>query len=109
MLVARYWYVEIETKTLVAIQWPDGAVTNEYLDNLPPDLPPGVQYATDENGDRIEREDQIRHVKMCRLNGVEILDETEWKGQWIPILCSARRGDVHREQAVLVLAHPLRP
>ena len=87
VLVARYWYVEIETKTLVAIQWPDGAVTNEYLDNLPPDLPPGVQYATDENGDRIEREDQIRHVKMCRLNGVEILDETEWKGQWIPILC----------------------
>jgi hypothetical protein len=23
---------------------------------------------------------------MCRLNGVEILDETDWKGQWIPIL-----------------------
>jgi hypothetical protein len=86
VLVARYWYLEIETKTLVGIQWPDGAVTNEYLEDLPADLPPGIQFAVDENGDRIEREDQIRHVKMCRLNGVEILDETDWKGQWIPIL-----------------------
>ena len=84
--VVRYWYVEIETKTLVAIQWPDGKVTNEYTDNLPDDLPAGMQYATDDDGNRMEREDQIRHVKMCRLNGVEILDETEWKGQWIPIL-----------------------
>lgn len=86
VLVARYWYVEVEIKTLVAIQWPDGKVTNEYTDNLPDDLPAGMQYATDDDGNRKEREDEIRHVKMCRLNGVEILDETEWKGQWIPIL-----------------------
>jgi len=70
----------------VGIQWPDGKVTDEYLDELPAELPAGLQFAVDENGDRIEREDEIRHVKMCRLNGVEILDETKWKGQWIPIL-----------------------
>jgi hypothetical protein len=86
VLVARYWYIENETKTLVAIQWPDGKVTNEYLEDMPAELPPGIQFAVDENGDRIEREDQIRHVKMCRLNGVEVLDKTDWKGQWIPIL-----------------------
>jgi hypothetical protein len=86
VLVARYWYIEVETKTLVAIQWPDGTVTNEYASELPTELPAGMTYAMDETGSRIEREDQIRHVKMCRLNGVEILDETEWKGQWIPIL-----------------------
>lgn len=85
-LVARYWYIDIEVKTLVAVQWPDGKVTNEYTDSLPDELPAGLQYVTDENGDRMEREDEIRHVKMCRLNGVEILDKTEWKGQWIPIL-----------------------
>jgi hypothetical protein len=88
VLVARYWYVEIEIKTLVGIQWPDGAVTNEYLEDMPAELPPGIQFAVDENGDRIEREDQIRHVKMCRINGVEVLDETDWKGQWIPILAT---------------------
>ena len=86
VLVARYWYVEIETKTLVALQWPDGAVTNEYLEDMPEELPAGIQFAKDENGDRIEREDQIRQVKMCRMNGIEVLDETDWKGQWIPIL-----------------------
>ena len=85
VLVARYWYIDVETKTLVAIQWPDGGVTNEYLDELQ-ELPEGMKYATDSDGNRIEREDEIRHVNMCRLNGVEILDETDWKGQWIPIL-----------------------
>jgi DNA-binding protein YbaB len=84
--IARYWYVDIETKTLAAIRWPDGKITNEYTDSLPADLPPGCQYATDDAGDRIEREDQIRHIRMCRLNGIEVLDKTEWKGQWIPIL-----------------------
>ena len=86
ILIARYWYVEIETKTLVAVEWPDGKVTNEYVDELPAELPPGMQYATGPDGKRMEREDQIRHVKMVRMNGVEILDKTEWKGQWIPLL-----------------------
>jgi hypothetical protein len=86
VLVARYWYVEIEVKTLVAIEWPDGKITNEYVDELPDELPPGMQYATGDDGKRIEREDHIRHIKMCRLNGVEILDKTDWKGQWIPVL-----------------------
>lgn len=88
VLIAKYWYVDIEVKTLVGIKWPDGAETSQYLEDLPEQMPPGVTFATDENGDRKEREDEIRHVKMCRLNGVEILDETDWKGQWIPILAT---------------------
>jgi Phage P22-like portal protein len=88
VLVARYWYVDIEVKTLVSIRWPDGVLTDEYLDNLPDELPPGVQFNTDSDGNRLEREDEIRHIKMCRLNGVEVLDETDWKGQWIPLLAT---------------------
>jgi len=88
VLIANYWYVDIEVKTLVGIRWPDGAETSQYLEDLPEQMPPGVTFATDENGDRREREDEIRHVKMCRINGVEILDEIEWKGQWIPILAT---------------------
>ena len=85
-LVARYWYIDIEVKTLVAVRWPDGVITNKYTDELDGELPPGLEYVTDADGNRMEREDEIRHVRMCRLNGVEILDKTEWKGQWIPIL-----------------------
>ena len=62
-----------------------------YSDELE-SLPPGWIYEIDKDGDTVQREDQIRHVKMCRLNGVEILDQTEWKGQWIPLSpCLARR------------------
>jgi len=92
VLVARYWYVEIEIKTLVAtvepptMKFPQGRVVNEYLEDIPSEIRDSIQYLRDENGERIEREDQVRRVKMCRLNGVEILDETDWKGQWIPIL-----------------------
>ena len=84
--VARYWYVETETRKLVGLEWPDGRVTAEYKDSLPDNLPAGIRFATDENGDPLERDDQVRHVRMCRINGVEILDKTEWKGKYIPIL-----------------------
>ena len=94
VLIARYWYVEIETRTLVAVleppsmQFPQGRIVNEYLDDIPPEYRDVIQYLRDENGDRVEREDQIRHVRMCRINGVEILDKTDWKGQWIPVLAA---------------------
>lgn len=84
--VARYWYVEIETKKLIGVMWPDGKRTAEYYDDLPDDLPEGIEFAKDEDGNVLEREDEIRHVRMCRTNGVEILDRTEWKGKYIPIL-----------------------
>lgn len=80
--IARYWYIEIEKRTLVGIQLPDGKVAAVYED----EAPYGAQFAVDEQGNRIEREDEIRHVRMCRLNGVEILDKTEWKGNYIPIV-----------------------
>jgi hypothetical protein len=86
VLVANYWCVESEVKTLVAVQWPAGKVTNEYTDALPDELPPGLQFVTGADSKRMEREDEIRHIRMYRLNGVEILDKVDWKGQWIPIL-----------------------
>ena len=86
ILIANYWYVEIETKKLVGIRWPDGRETAEYYDDLPDDLPDGIEFAKDSDGNLKEREDQVRHVRMCRINGVEILDTTEWKGKYIPIL-----------------------
>ena len=44
-------------------------------------------YLNAENAEeQAEREDEIRHIRMCRMNGVEILDKTDWKGQWIPLL-----------------------
>ncbi|MEK6397861.1 MAG: portal protein, partial [Terriglobus sp.] len=33
-----------------------------------------------------ERDTEITKVKWAKLNGVEVLEETEWAGRWIPII-----------------------
>jgi hypothetical protein len=84
--VAHYWHVDIEQRKLLGIQWPDGRVTAEYEDELPDTLPDGLQYAADADGKALERDEEVRRVFCTTTNGVEVLDETEWEGQWIPYL-----------------------
>lgn len=86
VLVARYWVREAIPKKLIAIQWPDGKVTGLYSDEISDPLPPGLQYATGPDGKRIERDTVVYQVKRYKINGVEILDQTDWRGQYIPIL-----------------------
>jgi len=86
VLVARYWTREAAPRKLVAVQWPDGKVTGQFADEISDPLPPGLQYATGPDGKRIERDTETYQVKCYTINGVEILDETDWKGQYIPIL-----------------------
>lgn len=83
--VARYWHIESEWKTLVGVQMPDGRVVAEYDDALPEGLPAEL-FAYDEDGKRLERECEVRTVRCTRLNGAEVLEEIDWKGQWIPYL-----------------------
>jgi hypothetical protein len=91
VLIGNYWTVETEKKKLVAIQWPDDRITGVYDDELPRAggfemLPPGVTRALDpKTGKPQERETEVRTVKVYQINGHEILDETVWRGQWIPI------------------------
>lgn len=84
--IARYWCVEIIPRKLTAIDWPDGKRTTQYSDELPDQMPPGLRVATDSDNKPIERDTQQRKICCYKINGVEILDYTEWPGQWIPIL-----------------------
>src|SRR5215471_11231942 len=83
--IARYWNLENIPRTLVMIEWPDGTRTAQYKDDTPSELPPGLVFATDEDGKLLERETVQRKITCYKINGVEILDRTEWPGQWIPI------------------------
>lgn len=91
--LAEYFYKEYVSKDLALLS--DGQVmeksdaeayiaataviaTDEF------GLPMGEPQATVEIVK--ERKTRIPVVKWCKLNGCEILDETEWPGQWIPIL-----------------------
>lgn len=70
--VAEYWYTETKRRKLLLLT--DG--TQLYRDEVD-DVPK----------EAIEKERDVlqRTVKMCVTNGLEILDETEWAGDCIPI------------------------
>jgi PAS domain-containing protein len=93
VLIAEYFYKEYETKTLALLsdgQVMEKAEAEKYIASR------AVQ-ATDEAGQPIgepapdvsivrERTARTPSIKWCKLNGVEILSQTDWPGRWIPIL-----------------------
>lgn len=72
--VVDYWYTERVPRTLVQLQ--DG--TNAWRD----ELPDGV------SDDQIvnEREEVEKKIKWCKIDGTQILDETDWEGPDLPIV-----------------------
>src|SRR5262245_22891240 len=86
VMVAHYWTRDPVLKTLVGISWPDGKVTGVYEDELPNPLPRHLEYATAADGSPLRRETQVFEVRCRTINGIEILDEVPWRGQYIPLL-----------------------
>lgn len=72
--IAEYFYKDYKETTIVLLS--NGQVIEKSkAKNLPPDI-------TVIN----ERKASIPTVKWLKINGIEILEETEWMGQWIPII-----------------------
>lgn len=93
--VAEYWRVEKEPDTLVQFDGgPEGPMTN-LLSELPPNsgikdgmlvIPayqsfPGIKAKVFN-----QRPDHKRRVRQYITNGLEILEEHDWLGKWIPIV-----------------------
>jgi len=74
--VVEYFYKDYVEKTLVMLV--DGS--KGYLEDLPEDQHPPQ--------DRIKakRTVAVPQVKWCKMNGIEVLDETDWLGKWIPVI-----------------------
>jgi hypothetical protein len=68
--VAEHFYVKQEKHKLYLLK--DGSVTRQKPSN-------GDLVARD-------RDVTVRKVKWIKINAVEILQETDWLGQWIPII-----------------------
>ncbi len=77
MQVAEYWYVETQKRRLMALS--NGAVA--YDDELDRRIleQMGVEIVD-------EREVHVRQVRCAVINGVEVLEEYDWPGRWIPIV-----------------------
>lgn len=68
--IAEYFYREVEEKEIALLQ------TGETV--LAKDADPAMVIRT--------RMTMVPMIKWCKINGVEILEETEWLGKWIPII-----------------------
>lgn len=76
--VAEYWHVEREKATLVLLS--DG--TKVYEDELPSaELLDASQITIMD-----KRPSYRRKVKWCKLTAMEVLEEREWPGKYIPII-----------------------
>ena len=77
--VAQYWYREFKTETIVLLS--NGiSIEKSELDSIYPEgLPKELKITT-------ERVSKIPYIKCCKINGVEILEQSDWAGKYIPIV-----------------------
>lgn len=73
--VAEYYYKEYEEVEIVLMS--DKTVLRR--DHVPKQLPDGVREVS-------SRISNIPKIKWCKINGLEILEETDVPGEWIPII-----------------------
>jgi len=76
--VAEYFYREYREATICQLS--DGStIEKDKLPKAPSMMPMGLEIVA-------ERVTQIPTIKWCKINGVEILERTDWPGKWIPII-----------------------
>lgn len=91
--VAEYWRVEHEKDTLVMFEATEGQYQTALLSELGGKLEDSMLYLPGRDGRlRIKRpvhntrETRVRKVMQYITNGVEVLEENDWLGKWIPII-----------------------
>jgi len=109
--LAEYYYIEKETETLYQVDLA-GQITvmrqkdvEAYNQELASALGPLNILQ--------EREEEVNKVKWCKLNGQEILEETDWLGEHIPIVpvygkMVFNRGKRYIQSLIDVLKDPQR-
>lgn len=73
--VAEYLFKTF--KKVPIVQLSDGSVVEE--DQLPEELPEGITV-------KQKRTATLPAIKWCKINGLEVLERTDWLGLWIPII-----------------------
>jgi hypothetical protein len=94
VMVAAYWYIVKERRTLLHIELADGGEALAFQDDLKKagkKLSNGMITGVDQFGQDViegrilrKRTSETPEVYQCITNGVEILEEIEWDGKYIP-------------------------
>lgn len=79
--VAEYIYREKKKETLLLLEHTKSGERRPILKSDLPDgeVPKGFKILD-------ERETDVPYIKHCKLNAVEILEQSEWPGMWIPVV-----------------------
>jgi hypothetical protein len=77
--VAEYFYKERKKDKLLQVQNAAGETRSIFASELSGEMPKGVRVLN-------ERETERESIKWLKINGVEVLERTEWPGRWIPII-----------------------
>lgn len=102
--IAKYWEIEVEEKTLRHFKGDDGIYKPCYVE----DLAEGeadrddIEWLTDSRGAIKERPVEIREVCCYTIDGADILDETPWDGDDIPIIPVFGKEIVVKGKRVLI-------
>ncbi len=79
--VTEYWHTKRTSTELYHCS--DGSAVPKDRTAI---LPAGVTLELDDQGKPVTHTDVQKQIKWCKINGVEILDETDWPGHYIPII-----------------------
>jgi hypothetical protein len=82
--VVEYWYIDAKPDTVYLLK--DGSETLKSKLGEDFDEETDERLARDEKGELLSRPTKIPVVKCCTHNAVEVLDEQEWEGRWIPFV-----------------------
>jgi hypothetical protein len=83
--IAEYWAVERERVPVTLYSLPDG--TEKNLTEEEAAQQPGAQPILDEaTGKPITRQIERRTVRFYKINAIEVLEESDWPGRYIPIV-----------------------
>ncbi len=80
--IAEYWYVEHTTQEVQLYALSDGSERSFPPDKAPPDAQPVIGP----NAKPLTRELDVRTVKWCKVNAIEVLEAQDWPGRYIPIV-----------------------
>jgi len=94
IMIAAYWYIVKERRTLLHLQMADGSEALAFQDDLKKAgkrVSNGMILGVDDMGQEViegrilrKRVSETPEVYQCITNGIEILEEIEWDGKYIP-------------------------
>jgi hypothetical protein len=84
--IAEYFWLEYEEKTLVLLADSEGNPKAVWEDEVQPYIEVGFTAVVDKDGEPRTRKSKVCTVRWQLINSVEVLEEREWPGKYIPIV-----------------------